>query len=209
MLSTFYSLRCVNIVHNLFYFFPTFSMHSDIFDYNEFCYFSSLNVVHISNQDSMYETSLSEQCYPVVLTIWKPLRWYCVLSRTLWMHHCCKGLQGMIKGSGSAAVCWLDTVTVDRVFWVAPATLLCDEHSLKLECVESATLQASVPPKCAIYTHPNQSLVPTNRHKRIHILSDLHRGTHAHTHTHRHTHTHTHTHTLVHCLADLKAPCKQ
>lgn len=63
-----------------------------------------------------------------------------------------------------AAVCWLDSVL--------NSTALCDEHSPKLECVESAALQASVPPQCAIYTHPNQPLhIPTNTHRHTHILS--------------------------------------
>lgn len=59
-------------------------------------------------------------------------------------------------------------------------TAVCEEHSPKLECVESAALQASVPPNCAIYTHPNQH---------TYMLCDL--QTHAHTGMHTHIHTHT------------------
>lgn len=107
---------------------------------------------------------------------WSTWRGGTSLLCATWMHHCCKGLQGEIKRDFQgdwnflnvrlicAAVCWLDSVL--------NSTALCDEHSPKLECVESAALQASVPPQCAIYTHPNQPLhIPTNTHRHTHILS--------------------------------------
>lgn len=61
-----------------------------------------------------------------------------------------------------------------RICIFLQSAALCDEHSPKLECVESAALRASVPPRWAIFTHPNQPAhIPT--HTRARARSHIHR----------------------------------
>lgn len=87
------------------------------------------------------------------------------LSVQLKLHCCCKGLHGAIKWDVEWHFlnAWLMCIALFWLDGVLTSVAACDEHSPKLECVESAALRASVPPQCAIFTHPNQPMhIPTN-----------------------------------------------